>query len=70
MFILRPSSGDEVMQMWREYIFIQDFQAEREIGEALSFLSTVRADKDLSQFGWLENGCLCLNFLIEIFDVD
>ena len=48
MFILRPSSGDEVMQMWREYIFIQDFQAEREIAEALSILSTLRADKDLS----------------------
>ena len=42
MFILRPSSGDEVMQMWREYIFIQDFQA-----EALSLLE-VRAVKDLS----------------------
>ena len=42
VFILRPSSGDEVMQMWREYIFIQDFQAEK-----ASFLES-RAVKDLS----------------------
>ena len=46
--IIFKSSGDAVMQMWREYIFIQDFQAERDIAEALSFLETVRADKDLS----------------------